>query len=114
MYTPTLPGRSTHTDAHTLKYVILTAFSRQQWLRERASLLRYTCDFGVSSSGFVDSTQRDARCGQFQSGRVWLCYVTLAKYELNRIEVDPHKTTAHHKVTEQVGQRRQTSRRVSF
>jgi hypothetical protein len=29
------------TDTH-LKYVILIAFPRQQWLRERASMLRYT------------------------------------------------------------------------
>ena len=29
------------TDAHS-EYVILITFSRQQWLRERASLLRYT------------------------------------------------------------------------
>ena len=29
------------TDAHS-EYVILIAFSRQQWLRERALLLRYT------------------------------------------------------------------------
>ena len=28
--------------SHTQKYVILIAFPRQQWLRERASVLRYT------------------------------------------------------------------------
>jgi hypothetical protein len=27
---------------HTLKYVIFIAFPRQQWLRERASVLRYS------------------------------------------------------------------------
>jgi hypothetical protein len=27
---------------NTLEYVILTAFPRQEWLRERASMLRYT------------------------------------------------------------------------
>jgi hypothetical protein len=32
MYAPT------HTHAHTHKYVILTPFPRQQWLRERASI----------------------------------------------------------------------------
>ena len=31
-----------HTRAHTHKYVILIAFPRQQWLRERALMLRYT------------------------------------------------------------------------
>jgi len=36
------------TDTHT-EYVILTAFPRQQWLHERASMLRYTY---VASSGF--------------------------------------------------------------
>jgi hypothetical protein len=30
------------TDTHS-EYVILTAFPRQQWLRERASILSYTC-----------------------------------------------------------------------
>jgi hypothetical protein len=29
------------TDTH-LEYVIITDFTRQQWLRERASMLRYT------------------------------------------------------------------------
>ena len=28
--------------AHTAQYVILIAFPQQQWLRERASVLRYT------------------------------------------------------------------------
>jgi hypothetical protein len=32
------------TDTHT-EYVTLIAFSRQQWLRERASMLRYTVYF---------------------------------------------------------------------
>ena len=32
----------THNHTHTHKYVILTAFPRQQWFRERASLLCYT------------------------------------------------------------------------
>ena len=31
----------THTHSHT-EHVILIAFPRQQWLRERASMLRYT------------------------------------------------------------------------
>jgi hypothetical protein len=30
------------TDTHS-EYVILRALPRQQWLRERASMLRYTC-----------------------------------------------------------------------
>jgi hypothetical protein len=30
------------TDLNTQKYVTLIAFLRQQWLRERASVLRYT------------------------------------------------------------------------
>ena len=33
---------STHTHTHTQKHVILFAFPLQQWLRERASVLRYT------------------------------------------------------------------------
>jgi hypothetical protein len=32
----------THTHTYTQTYVILIAFPRQQWFRERASLLRYT------------------------------------------------------------------------
>jgi hypothetical protein len=32
----------THARTHTQKYVILIAFPQQQWLRERASVLRYT------------------------------------------------------------------------
>ena len=32
----------THTHTHTHKYVILITFPRQQWLREGASMLRYT------------------------------------------------------------------------
>ena len=41
---PTHPDTHMHARArtHTHKYVILTAFPRQQWFRERASLLRYT------------------------------------------------------------------------
>ena len=31
--------KATHTHS---KYVIVIAFTRQQWLRERASMLRYT------------------------------------------------------------------------
>ena len=31
-----------HTHTHTQKYVILIAFSQQQWLCQRSSLLRYT------------------------------------------------------------------------
>ena len=34
------PG--THTHAHTDQYVILIACLQQQWLRERATMLRYT------------------------------------------------------------------------
>ena len=37
----------THTHKHartcTQKYVIVIAFRRQQWFRERAPVLRYTC-----------------------------------------------------------------------
>ena len=41
---PTHPDTHMHARArtHTHKYVILTAFPRQQWFRERASLLCYT------------------------------------------------------------------------
>jgi len=35
--------KATHTHTHThSEYVIVIAFARQQWLRERASMLRYT------------------------------------------------------------------------
>jgi hypothetical protein len=46
MHTPTRPA--THMPArmrehaHTDQYIILIAYSRQQWFRERASVLRYT------------------------------------------------------------------------
>ena len=40
---PPLPH--THTHTHTHKYVILTAFPRQQWFRKRASMLRYRALF---------------------------------------------------------------------
>ena len=33
---------NTHTQTHTQQYVILIALTRQQWLHERASMLRYT------------------------------------------------------------------------
>ena len=36
-------SKATFTYAHTDKYAILIALPRQQWFRERASLLRYTC-----------------------------------------------------------------------
>jgi hypothetical protein len=40
----------THTHAHKhSEHVILIAFSRQQWLRERVSLLRYTYFFHVGT-----------------------------------------------------------------
>ena len=46
MHTPTRPGIHMHgrtrKHAHTDQYVILIAFPQQQWLRERASMLRYT------------------------------------------------------------------------
>ena len=44
MHTPTRPSAQTHTHArvHTQKYVILIAFPRQQWFRERGSTLHYT------------------------------------------------------------------------
>jgi hypothetical protein len=46
MHTPTRSGTHMHarTDkhAHTGQYIILIAFSQQEWFRERASLLRNT------------------------------------------------------------------------
>ena len=39
----TRPRSHAHAREHAHKYVILIAFPRQQWLRERASMLRYTC-----------------------------------------------------------------------
>ena len=36
------PTRAHKKNTHTHKYVILTAFPRQHWFRERASVLRYT------------------------------------------------------------------------
>ena len=45
-HTSTRPGTHMHAHtrkhAHTDQYVILIAFPRQQWFRERASVLRYT------------------------------------------------------------------------
>ena len=38
LHTPT----HAHVRTHTEKYVIIIAFPRQQWLRERASVPRYT------------------------------------------------------------------------
>ena len=47
VHAPTRPGTNMHAftrkHAHTDKYVILIAFALQQWFRERASVLRYTC-----------------------------------------------------------------------
>ena len=43
------------TDTHS-EYVIIIAFPSNQWLHERASMLRYTCIavlFTISSSGSV-------------------------------------------------------------
>ena len=42
MHTPTRQGTHTHARTHTDKYVVLIAFPRQRWFRERASLLCYT------------------------------------------------------------------------
>ena len=46
MHTPMRPSTHIHArarkHAHTDQCVILLAFPRQQWLRERASVLRYT------------------------------------------------------------------------
>ena len=46
MHTPTRSGTHmqarTRKHAHTGQYVILIALPRQQWFRERVSLLRYT------------------------------------------------------------------------
>jgi hypothetical protein len=47
MHTPTRPGTHMHARTHALRkhtdqYVILIAFSQQQWFREHASMLRYT------------------------------------------------------------------------
>jgi hypothetical protein len=44
LHTLTRPVTHMHArmHAHTVQYVILTAFPQQQWLRERASVLRYT------------------------------------------------------------------------
>ena len=39
---PTCMHAHARKHAHTAQYVILIAFPQQQWLRERASVLRYT------------------------------------------------------------------------
>ena len=39
---PTCTHSRTRKHAHTDQYVLLIAFPQQQWLRERASVLRYT------------------------------------------------------------------------
>ena len=36
------------------KYVALTAFRRQQWLRERSSMLLYTCNASLVTLSLVD------------------------------------------------------------
>jgi hypothetical protein len=45
-HTPTRPGTQMHArmrkHAHTDQHEILIAFPRQQWFRERASMLRHT------------------------------------------------------------------------
>jgi hypothetical protein len=40
------------TDTHSI-YLILIAFSRQQWLRERALVLRYTYNACLANSHFL-------------------------------------------------------------
>ena len=42
--TPTRSGTNarTHKHVHTDQYVILIAFTQQEWFRQRASILRYT------------------------------------------------------------------------
>ena len=46
MHAPTCPGTHMHArtrkNSHTDQYIILIAFPQRQWLRERASMLRYT------------------------------------------------------------------------
>ena len=41
-YAPGYPHARTRKYAHTGQYIILIAIPQQQWLRERASVLRYT------------------------------------------------------------------------
>jgi hypothetical protein len=46
-------SKATCTDAHSHKYVILIAFPRQQWLRERSSMLRCTYIVCFLRNGFT-------------------------------------------------------------
>jgi hypothetical protein len=47
--------------AHTGQYVTLTAFPQQQWLRERASMLRYTHVHCVTCSSTRHKTRNSFR-----------------------------------------------------
>jgi hypothetical protein len=55
------------TDKHS-QYVIFTAFPRQQWLRERASMLRYTY-FGSIRNFKVESYEPLSGTGTYQIDR---------------------------------------------
>jgi len=65
---------------------MFTAFPRQQWLRERSSLLRYTY---LSGDVVCDSESVDARCRRYReagerNGRIrllfWFTLVTYTKH----------------------------------
>jgi hypothetical protein len=61
----------TRTRPHTEKYVILIAFPRQQWFRERASVLRYTYIACVVSS--LKGSSRETAIHRYQSRHpMWL------------------------------------------
>ena len=49
-------SKHAHARTHTHQYVILIAFPRQQWFRERASVLRYTCTACIVRIRILDST----------------------------------------------------------
>jgi hypothetical protein len=67
-YSPT----STHTRARTHKYLILIAFPRQQWFRERVLVLRYTYSACLVQLFSVNETEynlgKAAAIGDSQDG----------------------------------------------
>ena len=67
----------THTRTHTDQYVMLIAFPLQQWLRERASTLRYTHIACLITCRYVQRFSNR----RFTSSRKWHCYDSVLKAE---------------------------------
>jgi hypothetical protein len=106
------------TDTHS-EYVIRIAFPRQQWLRERASVLRYTCIayrvwFNAAVGRTVGRCRREGRGGkpvQTTGARRFgkgpgarlcsICFCISRQYHcLSTVQINPFRPSPSHSVTD--------------